>query len=83
MAWSSPNVLMCICASTGSIPESTYTAASAVLVGKESIESALHLGIIRTTSLKDNMIKNKEENIKKLEEVHMDFLEVDTMETMV
>jgi hypothetical protein len=48
-----------------------------------TVESALHLGIIRTTSLKDNMIKNKEENIKKLEEVHMDFLEVDTMETMV
>ena len=30
-----------------------------------TVESALHLGIIRTTSLKDNMIKNVEENIKK------------------
>jgi hypothetical protein len=73
---------MCICASTDCIPESTYTAASAVLVGKEiicfsilefklgaqtmpTVESALHLGIIRTTSLKDTMIKNVEGNIKK------------------
>jgi hypothetical protein len=30
-----------------------------------TVESALHLGIIRTTSLKDNMIKNVEGNIKK------------------
>ena len=30
-----------------------------------TVESALHLGIIRTTSLKDNMIKNVEENFKK------------------
>jgi hypothetical protein len=37
MLLNSTNVLMCICASTGSIPESTYTAASAVLVCKESI----------------------------------------------
>ena len=29
-----------------------------------TVESALHLGIIRTTSLKDTMIKNVEENIK-------------------
>jgi hypothetical protein len=33
-------------------------------------ESALHLGIIRTTSLKDNMIKNVEENIKKARSVY-------------
>jgi hypothetical protein len=30
-----------------------------------TVESALHLGIIRTTSLKDTMIKNIEGNIKK------------------
>jgi hypothetical protein len=30
-----------------------------------TVESALHLGIIITTSLKDNMIKNVEEHIKK------------------
>jgi hypothetical protein len=30
-----------------------------------TLESALHLGIIRTTSLKDTMIKNVEGNIKK------------------
>jgi hypothetical protein len=30
-----------------------------------TVESALNLEIIRTTSLKDNMIKNVEENIKK------------------
>ena len=30
-----------------------------------SVESATHLGIIRTTSLKGNMTANVEENIKK------------------
>ena len=35
-----------------------------------TVESALHLGIIRTTLLKDNMIKNVEENIKKARSVY-------------
>ncbi|CAC5425293.1 unnamed protein product [Mytilus coruscus] len=34
-----------------------------------SIEKATHLGIIRTTSLKGNMIANVDENIKKQDEV--------------
>jgi hypothetical protein len=33
-----------------------------------SVESATHLGIIRTTSLKGNMTANVEENIKKSKE---------------
>jgi hypothetical protein len=48
-----------------------------------TVESALHLGIIRTTSLKDTMIKNVEENIKKARRSAYGLLEVDTMETMV
>ncbi|CAC5409622.1 unnamed protein product [Mytilus coruscus] len=44
-----------------------------------SVKSATHLGIIRTTSLKENMTANVEENIKK---AHIASLEEDSMVIM-
>ena len=44
------------------------------------VDNAVHLGIIRTTSLKGNTTTNVEENIR---EVHMVYLAVDFMVIMV
>ncbi|VDI15222.1 Hypothetical predicted protein [Mytilus galloprovincialis] len=47
------------------------------------VDSAMHLGIIRTNSLKQNIIANIEENIKKIkEEVIMLYLAVASMVKM-
>jgi hypothetical protein len=49
-----------------------------------SVESATHLGIIRTTSLKGNMTANVEENIKKKQgEVPIAYWVEDSMAIMV
>jgi hypothetical protein len=48
-----------------------------------SVETATHLGIIRTTSLKGNMTANVEENIKKQGEAPIAYLREDSMAIMV
>ena len=55
------------------------------ILGKNAmpnVKQAVHLGIIRTNTLADNMTVNVEENIKKSRRSVMVYLEEDSMATM-